>query len=186
MIRKLKQSINSAVCRVVILAIPAMLLAGCEQQATGPQPPRLVNAMRIADTSGLTERSFPGRARAGQEVNRSFRVSGPLVAFPVSVGDEVKAGDPLARIDPRDFENEQATLQGQLEREQATAKRAPAGRAYRARISPRRRAEATTARPWACIARVTPSTPSFCVMSKTNVSALQPNWILCRFNPCSA
>jgi RND family efflux transporter MFP subunit len=82
--------------------------------------------MRIADTSGLTERSFPGRARAGQEVNRSFRVSGPLITLPVSVGDEVKAGDILARIDPKDFETRLATLEGQLEREQAKAKRAQA------------------------------------------------------------
>ena len=126
MISRLKHSIDSVACRALILLIPAMLLAGCEQKAPEPQPPRLVNAMRIADTSGFAERSFPGRARAGKEVNRSFRVSGPLIAFPVSVGDEVKAGDILARIDPKDFENELATLEGQLSREQAKAKRTQA------------------------------------------------------------
>lgn len=110
---------------IFLLAATGFLVA-CEQQAPEPQPPRLVNAMRIADTSGLTERSFPGRARAGQEVNRSFRVSGPLITLPVSVGDEVKVGDILARIDPKDFETKLATLEGQLEREQARAKRAEA------------------------------------------------------------
>ena len=126
MIRHLSRFTDSVFHKTVLLALPAMLLVACEQKAPEPQPPRLVNAMRIADTSGLAERSFPGRARAGQEVNRSFRVSGPLIAFPVSVGDEVKAGDVLARIDPKDFENELANLQGQLGREQAKAKRAQA------------------------------------------------------------
>lgn len=85
-----------------MLAATALLMAR-EQEAPEPQPPRLVNAMRVADTSGLTERGFPGRARAGQEVNRSFCASGPLITLPVSVGDEVKVGDILARIDPKDF-----------------------------------------------------------------------------------
>ncbi len=111
--------------RILVLAAIALLMS-CEHKAPEPQPPRLVNALRIADTSGLAERSFPGRARAGREVNRSFRVSGPLITLPVGVGDEVNAGDILARIDPKDFETKLATLEGQLEREQAKAKRAQA------------------------------------------------------------
>ncbi len=82
--------------------------------------------MQIADSSALTERTFPGRARAGQEVNRSFRVSGPLIEFPVGVGDEVAEGDLLARIDPQDFATRLRTLEGQLERERANQERARA------------------------------------------------------------
>ena len=33
----------------------------------------------------------------------SFRVAGPLVELPVDQGGEVRRGDLLARIDPRDF-----------------------------------------------------------------------------------
>jgi RND family efflux transporter MFP subunit len=103
-----------------------LLLTAC-----GPEPEkktiiRPVKAMRVADSSGLMERAFPGRAKAGLEVNMSFRVAGPLIVFPVSVGDEVKAGDMVARIDPVDYETAVRTLQGQLEREQAVAKRARA------------------------------------------------------------
>ena len=126
MIRNFRQYSRSTLRNAFVLVIPALLLAACEQKAPEPQPPRLVNAMRVADTSGLTERSFPGRARAGQEVNRSFRVSGPLITLPVNVGDEVNAGDILARIDPKDFETNLATLEGQLDREQAKANRAQA------------------------------------------------------------
>ena len=98
------------------------LLAGCDQK-TAPEsdlPPRLVKALRIADASALTERTFPGRASATREVNLSFRVSGPLIGLPVNVGDEVKTGDELARIDPRDFEVKIETIRGKLEQAKAT------------------------------------------------------------------
>ena len=106
--------------------VPFLLLVAC-----GPEPEkapliRPVIAIRVADTSGLMERAFPGRAKAGQEVNLSFRVAGPLIALPASVGDEFKAGDLVARIDPTDFESAVRTVQGQLEREQARARRTQA------------------------------------------------------------
>ena len=110
---------------MVGLILTAMLLVACErEQKSVKQQPRLVFAMRVADTSALMERTFPGRARAEKEVNRSFRVSGPLITFPVNVGDKVKQGDVLARIDPQDFEMALRTLEGQLGREVARRKRA--------------------------------------------------------------
>lgn len=108
------------------LVLSAMLLVACKEKAPEQQPPRLVFAMRVADTSGFAERTFPGRASAGKEVNRSFRVSGPLITFPVKVGDKVKKGDILARIDPQDYETALSTLQGQLDRAQASSKRSQA------------------------------------------------------------
>ena len=106
--------------------VPFLLLVACGQEAEVEKPIRLVKAIRVADTSGLTERAFPGRAKAGQEVNLSFRVSGPLITFPVNIGDAVQPGQVVARIDPTDFESAVRTVQGQLEREQARAKRTQA------------------------------------------------------------
>ena len=101
-----------------------LALGACKPGPERTRPPRRVFAIRVADSSGLTERAFPGRARAGQEVNLSFRVAGPLIAFPADVGTQVKAGDELARIDPQDFEMAVRNLEAQVEREQARAKRA--------------------------------------------------------------
>ncbi|MHC4769726.1 MAG: efflux RND transporter periplasmic adaptor subunit, partial [Planctomycetota bacterium] len=67
----------------------------------------------------LEGRWFPGKAQATQEVNLAFRVSGPLVEFPVIVGDIVTAGQILARIDPRDFQVELRNAQAQLEEAKA-------------------------------------------------------------------
>ena len=114
-------------CRAPLLAGVSLLLVGCIPEPEQVElPPALVPAIRIADATALTERDLPGRARAGQEVNLSFRVTGPLVELPVSVGDEVQVGDVVARIDPEDYINALGSVDGQLEQARAVATRAEA------------------------------------------------------------
>ena len=95
-------------------------VAGCRQEnLVKEEPVRTLRAMRVADHEGLSLRKFPGRASATQEVDLAFRVAGPLVALPVNVGDEVEAGDLVARIDPRDFEVALRNAEGNLQRARA-------------------------------------------------------------------
>ena len=82
--------------------------------------------MQVVAPSTIASRSFPGRAEAGQEVNLSFRVAGPLIELPVSVGDTVKQDDIVARIDPTDYQSVVSSLEGQLQSAQAAANRAQA------------------------------------------------------------
>ena len=111
-------------------AIGAVLLSSFLFSACGetpaPQPPRPVKAMQVTGPSDLTEGSFPGRARAGQEVNLSFRVSGQLQEFPVSVGDKVNTGTSLAMLDPSDFQQLVNSTQSQMQAAQAGFRRAEA------------------------------------------------------------
>ncbi len=86
----------------------------------------MVRAVQVSDPAELAKRWFPGQAKATQEVDLAFRVAGPLIEFPVNVGDEVPEGQELARIDPRDFQVELRNVQGQLERENAVLIRAEA------------------------------------------------------------
>lgn len=111
-----------AIATMVVSVAALATLSGCgnDQDASRELPPRPVKAIKVADTDALTERTFPGRASAAQEVNLSFRVSGPLVSLPVNVGDEVKLGDEMARIDPRDFEVRIETIRGKMEQAKAT------------------------------------------------------------------
>ena len=120
--------INSRDAPLTLVALLAvLLLSACEEKTAEKKTViRPVIAVRVADANSLSQRVFPGRARAGQEVNLSFRVSGPLIALPANVGDEFKRGDVVARIDPRDFETAVRTVRGQLEQVQAHAKRAEA------------------------------------------------------------
>ena len=113
--------------RAALLLGAGLILSGCIPEPEQVElPPALVPAIRIADASALTERDLPGRARAGQEVNLSFRVTGPLVELPVNVGDEVNAGDVVARIDPEDYINALGSVDGQLAQARAVATRAEA------------------------------------------------------------
>ncbi len=110
--RRFKNGIRSLFALVLI---PALLLEGCGDDKISEKPVvRPVRAMKVGDVSQLRKRSFPGRAKATQEVNLSFRVSGPLITFPVKVGDEVNEGHVLARIDPRDYQVRLRNVQGQL------------------------------------------------------------------------
>jgi RND family efflux transporter MFP subunit len=95
-----------------------VLLGGCATE-TDTQPARSVRVMKVGDISGIEGRKFPGRAKATQEINLSFRVGGELVSLPIDVGDVVKKGDVLSTLDPRDF---QATLDSaEAARQQAVA-----------------------------------------------------------------
>ncbi len=104
----------------------ACTLVGCKEPTAEP-PVRPVRAVKVGDVTGITGRSFPGQASATEEVNLSFRVSGPLVDFSVNVGDEVTKGQVMARIDPRDFEVALENERGALGRAEAELEAMQAG-----------------------------------------------------------
>ncbi|MEE9160422.1 MAG: efflux RND transporter periplasmic adaptor subunit [Gammaproteobacteria bacterium] len=87
---------------------------------------RPVMAMKITDEVQFRQRQFPGTAKATQEIDLSFRVSGPLITLPVDIGDDVSTGDVSARIDPRDYEVKLRSAQGELNEAFAVVKRAEA------------------------------------------------------------
>jgi RND family efflux transporter MFP subunit len=114
------------VCLITVL-LNSALLTGCGQKAPPAQEiPRPVKAIKVYDEAGFQTGSLPGRAKATQELEFSFRVDGPLVARPVNVGDEVKEGDLIAQIDKRDYEVRLRNAEGQLRRTQANEERARA------------------------------------------------------------
>jgi RND family efflux transporter MFP subunit len=84
---------------------------------------RPVRAIKVGDVAEIDNAWYPGTARATQEVDLSFRVSGPMIQR-LDVGQEVKEGDIVARIDPRDYEVELRNVQGQLDETKAALKRA--------------------------------------------------------------
>lgn len=113
--------LRNAVFAVVLI----LLVAGCGKEEAPEQiVARPVKAIKVGDVAQVGGRSFPGQAKATQEVNLSFRVSGPLITFPVKVGDDVEQGRVLARIDPRDYQVNLSNVQGQLDRAKAKLARA--------------------------------------------------------------
>lgn len=120
---------------LIFIMFGVLFLAGCQKEVEEEYIPRPVRAMKVGDAAGISQRWLPGRASASQEVNLSFRVSGPLIELPVKIGDEVKQGQLLARIDPRDFEVNLRNAEGQLAKAEAALQFAEAeyGRVSRVR-----------------------------------------------------
>ena len=109
----------------VFAVVLTLLVAGCgKEEAPEQTVARPVKAIKVGDVAQVGGRSFPGQARATREANLSFRVAGPLITFPVKVGDDVEQGRVLARIDPRDYQVNLSNVQGQLDREKAKLARA--------------------------------------------------------------
>ena len=105
--------------------VALVIISGCESDITDNEVVvRPIRVAQVGDPEALKGRVFPGQAKATQEVELSFRVKGPLIALPVKIGDRVKEGDVLARIDPRDFEVQLRNTQGQLQRAEANLDRA--------------------------------------------------------------
>ncbi|MEW6143709.1 MAG: efflux RND transporter periplasmic adaptor subunit [Thermodesulfobacteriota bacterium] len=96
---------GSPLRKIAILAL-IMILCSCggeEKDETPVQVIRPVKTITLGGGQGFG-RSFPGKVQGSQRVNLAFRVRGPLIEFPVNEGDEVKQGQLLARLDPRDYE----------------------------------------------------------------------------------
>src|SRR5262245_51220301 len=82
----------------------ALLLAGCEANtAPAPRAERPVQVQRVAFEARDVAREFVGVVRARYETDLGFRVGGKIVTRVVNVGDVVRAGDIVARLDPRDL-----------------------------------------------------------------------------------
>lgn len=107
---------------------------GCQEEIPEKEMVRPVRAMEVSDPAEFTKRWFPGQAKAIQEVDLSFRVAGPLITLPVQVGDEVKKGQELSTIDPRDFQVALRNAEGQLARATAVLERAESDYARLLRI----------------------------------------------------
>ena len=88
----------------VCLLMLTPLLTSCDSK-----PPekaeviRPIPAMKVGESQKIDGRKFPGKAKATQEVNLAFDVGGKLIERPVNIGDTVKKGDVIARLNPRDF-----------------------------------------------------------------------------------
>jgi len=109
---------------LVLSILMLSTLSGCSETEPESTVIRPVRAVKVDDVAGLQRRGFPGRAQATQEIDLAFRVGGPLITRPANVGDEVKLGEVVARIDPRDFEVSLTNVRAQLAEAEAASERA--------------------------------------------------------------
>lgn len=100
------------------------LLGGCRG---GDAPPPLTPVVLVQPAAGAPAAGavYTGEIRARHEVDLAFRVGGKIAARLVDTGAEIKAGQPLARLDPADLQLAASSARAQLagaESELATAR----------------------------------------------------------------
>src|SRR5438552_7068977 len=91
--------IPAGVATFVALAIPAQEASAVSDPRQEPPIVSLVTARRVRES----ERGFTGTIGARVQSNLGFRVPGKIVERLVNAGEQVKAGQPLMRIDETDL-----------------------------------------------------------------------------------
>ena len=85
------------------------LLGGCQRAVEAPTPEiRPVRTITVASGAADDSVALTGTVQAQTEINQSFRIDGRLIERAVDVGDTVRPGQLIARLDPQ---NEESALQ---------------------------------------------------------------------------
>jgi membrane fusion protein, multidrug efflux system len=103
------------------LVISILSFTGCSKPAPAAkqEAPRPVRAMVVGEATqaalSMSSLSLPGEIRPRIESRLGFRVGGKLMQRLLNVGEAVKAGQVIARLDPQDAAPGLASAQAQLE-----------------------------------------------------------------------
>jgi RND family efflux transporter MFP subunit len=107
------RSVLDAAALVVLLV--ASLSGGCsEAEKEQEAVVRPVRVMTVVEQKAQEAVTLSGTVEAKTEVDLSFRIGGRVVERMAGVGDRVKAGQPLARLDAQDEENAMRAAQASL------------------------------------------------------------------------
>ena len=99
---------------ILAVALIATTVAGCDKPATQPSEARPVRTVTVErGTEGETT-SLTGQIRAKDQVDLAFRLDGRMIERPVNVGDVVRAGQVVARLDPQNQQNALRSAQADL------------------------------------------------------------------------
>ncbi|MFP3569403.1 efflux RND transporter periplasmic adaptor subunit [Paraburkholderia sp. SIMBA_030] len=102
-----------AACALALAGV--VTLTACSKKEPAAPAPRPVVAVAVhADGSATLASSLPGEVQSRYATPLSFRVGGKIVERRVRLGDVVKNGQIVARLDPADAQKSAASAQAQL------------------------------------------------------------------------
>ncbi|PWQ99587.1 efflux RND transporter periplasmic adaptor subunit [Leucothrix arctica] len=106
------------------------LLVGCqpaEEGAIEAPPPRPVKVFKVVESLIGKEYSYPAVVLSGQKAELSFRVGGQVFELPVHARSQVKKGDLIAKLDPRNYTSNVNQVRAKITAEQARLKAMTSG-----------------------------------------------------------
>ena len=95
---------NGTYMALTLMVILALFVSGCGQKTEQPEQAQLVKVIRAgSDTAGSTAGTYSGTVKGRYQSNLSFQAGGRITARNVQLGSQVRAGDVLMTIDPKDI-----------------------------------------------------------------------------------
>lgn len=86
----------------ISLILCCTLLVACEKPSEPPLPPRPALVQVVGKTNANNSMVLVGEVKSRYETNLAFRIGGKIIERRVEVGDTVKKGQMLARLDASD------------------------------------------------------------------------------------
>lgn len=100
--------------RVLAAIAAAALVLGCTPEAENkPEEVRPVRVLRVGASEALRSFESVGEVKARHETRLAFRVGGKMIERLVETGSVVRAGQPVARLDPADLALAEASARAQ-------------------------------------------------------------------------
>ena len=107
--------LNRTLLNLTLLGLAGML-AACAPKPAEPPPTPSVYVSPVHNDNGSAQRVLFGSVRPRVEADLSFRTAGKVTERLVELGQRVRAGEALARIDPEDY---QLAVQAAAEQQRA-------------------------------------------------------------------
>lgn len=85
------------------VVLSALFISGCSGTEEKEEPVRPVFYQEVKNTSIQNTRSFPGVTQPQNEAKLSFKVGGTIEKLDVEMGDAVRKGGEIARLDDADY-----------------------------------------------------------------------------------
>ena len=100
--------------------VAVVLMMGCSRPPPAPEPVRAVRTLTLANDSAGSSQEFAAEVRARTEMRLGFRVGGKMISRSAEVGQRVRAGQVLARLDAVDLKLAQQASQASTQAAQAS------------------------------------------------------------------
>jgi len=108
---------------ITMIAASVLVWWGCNGNKAPIEHVPYVKMEVVKNENRVNNLTFPGKTKSADDINVSFRVSGPILKVYVKAGDHVKKGQLLAAMDPRDYQTQLNATQAEYASIKADAER---------------------------------------------------------------
>ena len=99
------------------------IFISCGEQIKDTDKTKTVKTDTVRMEGSQTLLQYPGKVKASEDINLAFRVSGTIQRIPVKDGQQVKAGQLLAELDPSDYQIQLDATEAQYKQVKSEAER---------------------------------------------------------------